>query len=211
MARTWGWLPLDESGTALPEGGGPLSRLRRLARGRFPQAELVGLCDVANPLLGSRGARTYARQKGATAEAEQQLAAGLERLAACMPTGDELALTPGAGAAGGMGFGLLAFAAAELTPGAAWVLERANVAAALAGAVLVVVGEGSFDHTSLEGKLTGVVLSHARQAGVPSVLVAPRAVGVPDGVTVATGGAWWDAPELEQRATRAIERTLQLL
>ncbi|MDH3456945.1 MAG: glycerate kinase [Gemmatimonadota bacterium] len=211
MARTWGWLPLDANGAVLDEGGGALARVARLAVGQGPAADLVGLCDVANPLTGTRGARVYAGQKGATAPGEQMLAAGLERLAACLPGGKELACRAGAGAAGGLGFGLAAFGRGSLVPGAAWVLERVGLEQALSGAALVVVGEGSFDQTSLEGKLTGVALSRTRQLGIHAVLVAPQASGVPDDVTLATGGSWWDAAELERRAARALGSALRLL
>jgi glycerate kinase len=211
MARTWGWLPLDAGGAVLPEGGGVLAHVGRLAAGQRPAAELVGLCDVANPLTGPRGARVYARQKGATAPVERELAGGLERLAACLPHGTDLARRAGAGAAGGLGFGLLVFGHGSLVPGAAWVLERVGLEQALVGAAVVLVGEGEFDHTSLEGKLTGVVLSRARQLGIHTVLVAPQAVGVPDDVTLATGGGWWDAAELERHAARALGGALRLL
>ena len=211
MARQWGWLPLDSDGAVLPEGGSSLVRMARLTAGRRLEAELVGLCDVANPLTGTRGARVYARQKGATAAVEQELAGGLERLVACLPQGERLARHSGSGAAGGLGFGLLAFGHASLLPGAAWVLERAGLERALDGAALVLVGEGTFDQTSLEGKLTGVVLSRARERGIRTVLVAPRASRVPDDVVLASGGGWWDGAELERRAAGAVGEALRLL
>ncbi len=212
MARAWGWRARDVAGVELPEGGGALADLARLDPGRRPEARLVGLCDVRNPLTGPRGAGVYAAQKGADAAAERRLAAGLERLA-------ELALEEGragleglagAGAAGGLGFGLLFFGAGRLEAGAAWVLDRLGVDELLRGADMVVVGEGAFDGTSLEGKLTGEVLRRAAAAAVPVLLLAPSAAEVPGDVLVESGGGLWTAQELGRRAARGIERAVRL-
>jgi glycerate kinase len=213
MARAWGWVPRDTAGRTLPEGGGGLRELARLVPGIPPPATVVGLCDVSNPLLGPRGARVYARQKGATRAAEDRLAEGLARLADVVgqrglgARGSQ----PGAGAAGGLGFGVLEFAGGRLEPGAAWVLDRVGFGAALSGADLVLVVEGAFDRTSLEGKLPGVAMARARAAGIGIALAAPQATDVPGDVLYETGGDWWDLAELERRVRRVVEGALRLL
>lgn len=210
MTRVWGAVPCAANGAELGEGGGTLGDLARLSPGTAPAVEVTALCDVANPLLGPRGARAFARQKGATPEGEARLHAGLERLVE-VTDGEDAAQEAGAGAAGGLGFGLRRFAGACLVPGAAWVLDRLGFADALRGAAAVLTGEGAFDRTSLEGKLSGVVLARAEAAGVARILVAPSARQVPAGTVVETDGAPWDLEELEHRAYRAVGHTLRLL
>jgi glycerate kinase len=210
MARQWGFVPQAADGAALGEGGGDLLHLARVAQGQPPAADIVGLCDVANPLLGPRGARVFASQKGASPEAEAVLDEGLARLVRVVGAGT-VADAVGAGAAGGLGFGLRWFANAELVPGASWVLERLGFETAVRAAAAVLVGEGAFDRTSLEGKLTGLVLARARAEGVARVLIAPQAEHVPHGTLVESGGAPWSLDELEQRAYRAVSQALALL
>jgi glycerate kinase len=213
MARAWGWVPRDAAGAELAEGGGVLVELATLEPGARPEAELVGLCDVRNPLTGPRGSRVYAAQKGASPPEVDRLAAGLERLAAVAAADGEGSLgdAPGAGAAGGLGFGLLYFAGGTLRAGATWVLETVGFGDALRGAALVVTGEGAFDHTSLEGKLTGEVIRQAQEAGVPVVLLAPRVTDAPEGVVVESGGDMWSAADLERRAATVVGHTLRLM
>jgi glycerate kinase len=210
MARAWGWVPRDASGAELAEGGGALAELDALEAGTRPGAELVGLCDVRSPLTGPRGSRMYAAQKGASPSEAERLDSGLERLAAIAGKGS-LADAPGAGAAGGLGFGLLCFGGGTLREGAKWALETVGFGDALQGAALVVTGEGAFDRTSLEGKLTGEVIRQAQEAGVPAVLLAPEVAGAPDGVVVESGGGVWSAADLERRAEDVIGHTLRLM
>jgi glycerate kinase len=208
MARAWGFVPLDASGRELAEGGGGLADLARFEGGQAPAVRLVGLVDVRNPLTGDRGARVYSAQKGAGKDAVERLARGLERLATVSGRPD-LADAPMAGAAGGLGFGILFFGQGTLVGGAGWFLERLGLSDHLKGARLVVTGEGAFDATSLEGKLTGEVLTAARRAGVPAALLAPRADHVPAGVLVESGGEQWNAGELARRAQALVERALR--
>jgi glycerate kinase len=213
MARAWGWVPREASGAALAEGGGALVELAVLEPGTRPGAELVGLCDVRNPLTGPRGSRMYAAQKGASPAEAERLDSGLERLAAAAATTGKGTLSdaPGAGAAGGLGFGLLYFGGGSLHEGAKWVLETVGFADALKDAALVVTGEGAFDRTSLEGKLTGEVIRQAQEAGVPAVLLAPEVAGAPDGVVVESGGGVWSAADLERHTGAAVARALRLM
>jgi glycerate kinase len=212
MARAWGWVPRDRAGEPLPEGGGALIQLDRLDRGPRPQAGLIGLADVRNPLTGPQGARVYAAQKGADPAAEERLARGVERLVEeTQPEGStELAVREGAGSAGGLGFGLMLFGGGRLLAGARWVLERLGFDDVLAEAVGVLTGEGGFDATSLQGKLTGEVLERAARAGVPAGLLAPSAAAVPEETVVESGGGQWDSAELERRANCAVRRLLRL-
>jgi glycerate kinase len=213
MARAWGWVPRDAIGARLVEGGGALVDLTRMDPGESLPISLVGLCDVQNPLTGVAGARVYAAQKGASAADEERLARGLERLVGATAAfgGAELAAREGAGAAGGLGFGILCFGTGRLTSGASWILDRVDFTSILARASAVITGEGAFDRTSSMGKLTGVVLRRANGAGVPVLLLAPRARNVPEGVMVETGGGTWSAAELERRAAVATERMLRLM
>ncbi|MGW2374462.1 glycerate kinase [Kitasatospora sp. NPDC001683] len=164
---------LDADGLPLPDGGGALRRAHRIDRGRFRSAPAGGvrlLSDVANPLLGPDGAAAvYGPQKGASPADIERLEQGLTRLTE-MLGGDPQ--QPGAGAAGGTAYGLVAAWDATVTPGAAAVADLLGLDEALAGADLVVTGEGRFDTTSLFGKVVGEVLSRAERAGVAARIVA---------------------------------------
>jgi glycerate kinase len=179
FARALGARFLDESGVPLEEGGGALARLERVEPPTFALPPTVGLVDVRSPLLGARGcARLFAPQKGASAAEVALLERGLARLA--YRTEAALAAREGAGAAGGLGFGLLVFANAELVPGAPRIAEAVGLDEALEGASLVVAGEGSLDATTFEGKTARHVLARARALGTPSAFVA----GIADPATV---------------------------
>jgi glycerate kinase len=208
MARAFGWVPRGRSGAVLPDCGGALAELEELEPGTAPPVSVVGLADVSNPLLGSEGAAVYARQKGASPQDQARLMLGLERLVRVLGA-RELAERPGAGAAGGLGFGVMFFAGGEVVSGAGWVLDLLGFDRKLEGASLAVVGEGAFDRTSLWGKLTGEVIRRAQRAGVPVVVLAPRAECVPEGVVVESGGGIWDSERLSRRAAAGIVRALR--
>ena len=134
-------------------------------------------CDVDNPLTGPSGAAAvYGPQKGATAADVTVLDAGLSRLAEVLRRdhGIDVENTPGAGAAGGAGAGALAFLGARLTPGIDLLLDLVGFDDALAGADLVVTGEGSLDHQSLAGKAPAGVARRSNGAGVPVLVLAGR-------------------------------------
>jgi glycerate kinase len=164
---------LDAKGRRLAPGGGALANLAAadLTHLRPPPIEGVTcLSDVTAPLLGARGAAAvFGPQKGADGEQIARLEAGLARLAE-MLGGDPAAA--GAGAAGGTGYGLAAAWGAELVPGAVELARVAGLDRALAGADLVITGEGRFDETSLTGKTSGTVIAAAAAAGVPVAVVA---------------------------------------
>ncbi|HEX9692151.1 MAG TPA: glycerate kinase [Gemmatimonadales bacterium] len=211
FGRALGWQFLDERGKPVSLGGAGLEQLVSARPAAPPGAHLVGLCDVGNRLLGAAGARVFAAQKGATAEEETRLAGGLERMVAVLGVdGAGHAELEGAGAAGGLGFGLVHFGGGRLEPGARWVLDRVSFDVALADASCLVVCEGGFDGTSLGGKLVGEGISRAARAGVPVVLLAPVVVGaVPAGAVVETGGGTWDASTLAARACAGLRRALR--
>ena len=164
---------LDAAGNPLSPGGGALVGLTAVdlsgLRGA-PGGGVICLTDVTAPLLGVRGAAAvFGPQKGADGDQIARLEAGLARLAKVLG-GDPSA--PGAGAAGGTGYGLAVAWGASLTPGAAELGRLAGLDRTLAGADLVITGEGRFDETSLTGKTCGTVIAAAAAAGVPVAVVA---------------------------------------
>ncbi len=207
-ARGLGWTFSDLGGAELPEGGAALSVLADWSPGWAMPVRIVALTDVRSPLVGPDGAAAvFAPQKGATPEQVQQLAAGLDRLAAAWASHGhpELATMSGGGAAGGLGAGLVFFAKAELVPGAPWVLDRVGFDAALAKADLVITGEGAFDRTSRLGKATGEVLRRARDARKRAAIVAGQVADAPGVPALSGEGRILDAAglvRLGERATR---------
>jgi glycerate kinase len=194
MASALGIRFLDADGSPLPGGGAALSRLARIELAgvdpRLGALEVTGLVDVDNPLTGPAGASaTYGPQKGADDATVWELDRALGHLAAVVARdlGVDPSHEPGAGAAGGLGFGLLAFAGARLRPGVEAVAEAVGLEASLATADLVLTGEGAFDATSLRGKTVGGILRAAAIATVPAIVLAGRAGGVaPDGARLVT-------------------------
>ena len=145
-------------GTATVDGG---AGLRDLVGDGLPLPTTVA-CDVANPLLGERGAaRAFGPQKGASPAQVEELERRLAGMAELAPVAE----LPGAGAAGGLGAALAALGS-TLVPGAELVLETVGFRPRIRGARLVVTGEGVVDRTSGEGKATGAVLRLCREEGV---------------------------------------------
>jgi glycerate kinase len=180
MARVLGWRFLDDRDKDLGPGGAALGTLAAILRPVKKRLTLKvrGLCDVRNPLLGIQGAaKVYGPQKGANAVQVQLLETGLRRLAALhAPHQARLA---GAGAAGGLGFGLMAFAGGQLRPGAATLLQKTQFLRRLKKADLVVTGEGRLDAQTLHGKLPAQVLAAAKATGKPCLMVAGALEGSP--------------------------------
>jgi glycerate 2-kinase len=170
---------LDGSGADLPRGGGALSGLARVSLAGLrppPPSGAECLTDVRAPLLGRDGAAmVYGPQKGASPSDVANLEHGLARLSALAGGRPE---DPGAGAAGGAGYGL-AIWGARLCPGAAYIADIAGLPDALAGAGLVITGEGRYDRTSRTGKAVGTVLDLAEAAGAPAVIVAGVLATIP--------------------------------
>ena len=176
LARALGARFLDADGLDLPEGGAALAWLARIDLSgldpRLSGTEILVACDVDNPLCGPRGASAiYGPQKGATPEmvAELDAALGVFAGVAARATGRDIALRPGAGAAGGLGAGLLFFTPARLRPGVAIVLEATGFEALAQGADLVITGEGRTDAQTAMGKAPVGVAAAAKRQGVPVI------------------------------------------
>jgi glycerate kinase len=173
---------LDVDGHPLPDGGAALARLARLDLSgldpRLAGTRTVLASDVDNPLLGASGAAAvYGPQKGADAGEVAALEAALARWAAVVGADGA---QPGAGAAGGVGFAALAVLGAVRRPGIEVVLDLVGFTARLAGAALVVTGEGALDEQTVHGKAPAGVAAAARSAGVPVVAVCGRTSLPPD-------------------------------
>lgn len=167
-----------EDGSEFVPVGGTLSSIRH-----FDSAEtkklLAGvrinvMCDVENPLYGPAGAAyVFAPQKGADQEMVRQLDCQLQALdlVFCRELGRSFAEIPGAGAAGGLGAGCMAFLGAELQPGIEAVLDTVDFDTKLQGADLVITGEGRIDSQSVHGKVISGVARRTRAAGVPLIAI----------------------------------------
>jgi glycerate kinase len=141
---------------------------------RLGGVEIIVACDVTNPLYGPNGAaRVFGPQKGASPEVIEQLDAALKQLAQ-RTSHDDLAQREGAGAAGGLGFGMMAFFGATLRSGAQIVIDAVNLRERLAGADLCITGEGCLDRQSLSGKTAIAVARLCRELGVKCVAIAGK-------------------------------------
>ena len=179
MAQALGYRLIDATAEDLPRGGAALARLARIDASGFDSGwrsvAITVACDVTNPLTGPEGASAvYGPQKGADAQAVQELDRALGRLAEVIARdlGKDVAGVPGAGAAGGAGAGLIAFLGASLVRGAPLVVEAAGLDKALAGADLVITGEGQVDSQTAFGKAPGEVAMRAQAAAVPVLMLA---------------------------------------
>lgn len=159
-----------------PMAGGLLNCLTRIdlsaADPRLKDIQVTVACDVTNPLTGLDGAsHIYGPQKGATPEQVEQLDAGMCHLARLWrdQLGKDVEHTPGAGAAGGLGAGLMAFCNATLKPGLDIVLEKVRFDERVHGCDLCLTGEGRLDGQSLSGKAVLGVARAAAKHNVPTV------------------------------------------
>ncbi|MEI6235611.1 MAG: glycerate kinase [Planctomycetota bacterium] len=178
MAQALGAKLLDKHGRELPPGGAALKELDRIDMSgfhpRIAASKITVACDVVNPLCGPQGASAiYGPQKGATPADVEILDAALDHFAAVIrrDLGRDVKDVPGAGAAGGLGAGCMAFLNATLKPGIELVLDAIDFDRALAGASLVLTGEGYLDEQTLMGKACAGVAARAKQAGVPCVAI----------------------------------------
>jgi glycerate kinase len=178
LAQALGVRLLDAGGRDLPGGGAALARLARIdASGvdaRASEALVFAATDVRNPLCGPEGASLiYGPQKGATAAVAEELDRALSHYAKVIER--ELVVSvadvPGAGAAGGLGAGLIAFLGAEIRPGFQLIAERVGLIDRVRSANLVVTGEGRLDGQSIYGKTTVGVAELAQAEGIPVIAV----------------------------------------
>lgn len=213
MAAALGVRLLDREGAELPPEPGVLAdRLERVdLAGRLPLPPVTVACDVASPLLGPDGAtRVFGPQKGADESTMPVLERALEALVRASG-GEHQAVTPGAGAAGGLGFGLLRFANAGLVPGFELIADLTGLEARIVAADLVVTGEGSLDAQSLAGKGPVGIARLARRHGKPvwafcgRADVAARDCGLFDQVSELTATGL-PLTELMARAAELLEK-----
>lgn len=181
MAQALGARLVDADGRDVGPGGAALARVASVDLSGIPQelraCEFVVACDVDNPLTGPRGASAvYGPQKGATPEMVQALDSALSAYAEAVARAlgaDVAALrdAPGAGAAGGLGFGLMAFLGAQLRRGVEIVVDAVGLKGRLKGADLVITGEGRTDFQTLFGKTPMGVANAAAEQGIPVVII----------------------------------------
>ena len=216
---------LDTSGEPVRPGGAGLREvaaldLTGLHRALYP-ADIILAADVDNPLTGPDGAaEVYGPQKGASPAEVAALDAGLRRWAAVVAAavGRDWSGTPGAGAAGGVGFAALAVLGATRRPGIELVLDLAGFETALDGADLVITGEGSLDAQSLAGKTPVGVARAAARRGIAVVAVAGRSTLREAELAAAGIAAVYPLTDLEPdlercraEADRLLRRTGQMI
>ena len=179
MAQALGARFLDEKGRELPLGGSALVRLASIdpsfLQPGLAEAEVIAATDVNNPLCGPTGAsEIYGPQKGATPALVKELdyALGVYADVLDRSMGKHVADIPGAGAAGGMGAGLMSFANATLRSGIDLVCEAVDFDSRLEGADLLITGEGRIDASTAFNKAPVGVAKRAKAKGVPVVALA---------------------------------------
>jgi glycerate kinase len=222
MASALGVQFLDIDGTQLPPGGAALARLDRIDASRLDRrlrnVEIVAASDVTNPLCGPEGASfIYGPQKGASRELALELDAALLRYASMVERDLSVRVVDasGAGAAGGLGAGLIAFANAQVLPGFDVVAETIGLLGRIQHADLVITGEGRLDGQTAYGKAVFGVARMAKQMGVP-VLVVPGVLGdgweamLPyvDGIEPMVGAAATE-PQARERPAQVLAVTVQ--
>ena len=179
MAYALGARFLDANGNQLPPGGAALAGLSRVdvtaLHPAISATTIIGATDVTNPLCGETGASAiFGPQKGATPEMVSELDGCLANYARVVQSdlGIDVLHTPGSGAAGGLGAGLIAFAGAELRSGIDMVCDVLDFDRHAPGADFVITGEGRADRSTAFDKAPVGIARRARRFGVPTVLMA---------------------------------------
>ena len=197
MLQALGAHLLDAEGNELAFGGGALGKLDRIDVSQFDarlkDCVIDVACDVDNPLVGAKGASAiFGPQKGATPQMVEELDGYLRRFAEIMvrDLGQDVAKTPGAGTAGGMGAGMMAFMGGRLRPGSEIVTDAVGLDAAVRDADLVITGEGRIDGQTIFGKTPIGVARVAKRHGKPVIGLA--------------GGLTKDAPVVHDHGIDAI-------
>jgi glycerate 2-kinase len=218
MVQALGGRLLDANGHELPPEGGALAELAHLdlapLRVTLNGVGIIVASDVDNPLLGPRGAAAvFGPQKGVAPQQVAALERDLQHWSQLVSnaTGRDDAQRPGAGAAGGTGFAALALLNAEIKPGIELILDLIDFERRIAGADLVVTGEGSFDEQSLAGKAPVGVARAAARAGIPVVAVAGRLQLSPVRLREAGISAAYALSALEPNPARSIANAKPLL
>ena len=218
LLQALGALVLDARGEPLARGGAALRDVAALdLTGLHPAlrvSSVILATDVINPLTGPDGAaEVYGPQKGASPEQITELASGLRRWAAVVAaaTGTDRSQAPGAGAAGGVGFAALAVLGAQARPGIELVLDLVDFDAALDGAALVIIGEGSLDTQTLAGKAPVGVARAAARRGIPVVAVAGRSTLTKDQLATTGISRVYTLSDLEPDPARSSAQASALL
>jgi glycerate kinase len=182
-AAALGWSFLDTNNQPVTPDGGHLQDIVRLVSAEPPFETMDVLCDVTNPLFGPTGAAwIYGRQKGGSDTVLAELDEGLNHIADVVKaqTGRDVAQMPGAGAAGGLGYGAVAFLGAQLRRGIEVVLDMTGFEAAAAKADLIITGEGHLDGQSAQGKLIQGLCGRAQ--GKPVIALCGKLSASPEQV-----------------------------
>ena len=207
---------LDENGKEVTSGGEGLSDIHKIDLGsldeRIRDCEIKVLCDVKNQLYGKKGAAcVFAPQKGANEREVAILDNGLRNLAMMTENvlGKDCSSCEGAGAAGGLGFGLVAFLSAKLERGTDCVLETAAFAEKVKEADLVITGEGKMDSQSLMGKVPFGVANLSggkRVTAIVGVCDIDREVAAKNGINeiIETNGEHMPFDEIKHRAEEML-------
>ncbi|MGH2680914.1 MAG: glycerate kinase family protein [Actinomycetota bacterium] len=175
---------------------------------RLAGVSVIGMADVDNPLTGPNGASAvFGPQKGASPEDVAMTDRALGHLATVVrrDLGVDVRAELGAGAGGGLGFGLMAFCGARLRRGIEVVMEKTRFIDRVSAAGLVITGEGSLDEQSLRGKVVAGVLREARLAGRPAAILTGRATVAPHGATVRSMVARFGEERAMHDASHALE------
>ncbi|WP_320046344.1 glycerate kinase [uncultured Ilyobacter sp.] len=179
MMQALGYKFLDKDGEVLGYGGEIMGKVveidSREAIEGLDKCQFYVACDVDNPFYGPKGAaHVYSRQKGADDEMVEYLDSSLQKLALTLreKTGKDIADIPGAGAAGGLGGGFVAFLNGELKPGIDIILQEVGLAESIEGADFVITGEGKIDFQSVMGKAPMGVSKLTREKGIPVIAIA---------------------------------------
>lgn len=212
---------LAEDGSPVGPGGGGLADLASADLSgldpRLADVELILASDVDNPLTGPTGApAVYGPQKGASPHDVATLDAALTHFASVLekagvPGAAELALAPGAGAAGGIGYGALVGLGAGFRPGIDLMLDVLGFAPALERASFVITGEGSLDEQTLHGKAPAGVAAAARASGVEVVAVCGRLALEPEALREAGISRAYALTDIEADVERCIAEAGPLL
>jgi glycerate 2-kinase len=224
MAQALGIRLLDDKGRDLRPGGVALLDLTIIDLGPLDpavkRARFVAATDVDNPLVGPAGAAAvYGPQKGASREDVRLLDQAMAHFAAVIyrDLGIDVRDLPGAGAAGGLGAGLVAFLGAKIRPGVEIVMEAVGLRQRLERVDVLVTGEGRFDEQSLRGKVPAGALRAAAEARVPAVvLCGQRSIDAPGATVLALADRFGlkaamerARPLLEDLAAEAATRFLE--
>lgn len=170
LAAALGTVFLNKQGESFIPCGGTLAEIEKIVIKKHPWSIKVA-CDVTNPLIGADGASAiYGPQKGADKSMVSQLDNGLAHLASFFDS--NLSIIPGSGAAGGTGFGLMAFLDATLSKGIDLVLDALSFSELIRDADIVLTGEGRLDSQSLHGKVVSGIAKQAKEQKIPVYIFA---------------------------------------